>query len=234
MSLITLVQTACKRVGLPSPNAVYSSTDENVVRMLALSNEGGEEIAQRYPWQRLVNESTFTSAATESQGAITTLAGTDFGWIVNDTVWNRTQMMQWFPILETEWAAMKASSVTGPYPRFLIRGNALRAIPTPTAGHTIAFEWVSKNWCQSSGGTAQSAWAADTDTGIIDEGLLTADLIWRWKAAQGLDYAEDFRKCEGRIENAMSRDGAKKHLNFHGRRGTRFLTNRSIPAGNFS
>ena len=32
--------------------------------------------------------------------------------------------------------------------------------PAPSAGHTFAYEYMSKNWCESSGGTDQAAWAA--------------------------------------------------------------------------
>ena len=61
----------------------------------------------------------------------------------------------------------------------------------PTAGDTWTFEYVSSNWCQGASGTAQSAWAEDTDTGILDEKLMKLDIIWRWKASKSLEYADD-------------------------------------------
>lgn len=224
-----MVQTACKRIGLTAPSSVVGNATENIIRLLALANEEGEDLAQRHRWQRLVDEATFTTSAAESQGAITTIAGAAFGWICDDTVWNRTSIRQWFPVSDVDWQQMKARTVTGPATYFRIRGNNLIALPTPTAGDTIAFEWVSKNWCQSSGGTGQSAWSADADTGIVDEAVMTMGVIWRWKHTNGLDYAEDFRKYETRVANLISRDGSRPRLNMGGARlSSRYMEARAL------
>jgi len=41
---------------------------------------------------------------------------------------------------------------------------------------------------------------------LLDETLMTAGLIWRWKQSKGFDYAEDFRKYQTRVMNAIARD----------------------------
>lgn len=216
MSLLTLVQRAFKRVGLSAPTAVMSSTDENVIRMIELANEEGEELATRGDWQALTREATHTTLAAESQGLMTAIAGSDFWYIRNDTFWNRTKDRRWYPVSDVRWQEMKATAITGPVEYFRIRGGYLLALPTPTAGETLAFEWVSKNWCESSGGTGQSAWAADTDVARLDEALMLMGLVWRWKKAYGMEYAEDFRQYEMRVETALVRDGAKPHINMGG------------------
>ena len=230
MSLLTLVQRAFKRVGLTAPTAAVSSTDENVIRMIELANEEGEELASRADWQALTREATHTTLAAESQGLMTAIAGSDFNYIKNDTFWNRTKDRRWYPVSDVDWQTMKATNITGPVEYFRIRGGYLLAIPTPTAGETLAFEWVSKNWCESSGGTGQSAWAADSDVGRLDESLMLMGLVWRWKKAQGLEYAEDFRQYEIRVESAMQRDGAKPRLNMAGT----MVHGRNIPQGSWN
>lgn len=230
MSLLTLIQKCHKRVGLNAPNAAMSSTDENVVRMIELANEEGEELWGRGDWQTLVREETHTTLAAESQGLITTICGTDFDHICNDTFWNRTKNRRWYPVDNVTWQTMKASGITGPVEYFRLRGNSLLAIPTPTAGETLAFEWVTKHWCETSGGSGQSAWAADTDVSRLDEGIMLAGLVWRWKKAQGLEYAEDFSQYEARVETALTRDGAKPRINMGGRQPS--LGN--VPQGNWN
>lgn len=225
---------AAKRLNLSAPSSVIGNTNKEVIQLLNLADEEGVDLAQRYRWQRLVNESTFTSVATESQGAITTIAGSDFGWICNDTVWNRTRNRRMFPIDDVQWQGLKSNTITGPDEYFRIRGNNFIVIPTMTAGHTVAFEWVSKNWCQSSGGTGQSSWAADADTGILDENLMIQGLIWRFKKYKGLDYAEDFSQYESMVSNAIARDGAKKRLSTTGAITTRFLDRKSVSEGSWS
>ncbi len=97
-------------------------------------------------------------------------------------------------------------------------GNAVRFIPVPTAGHTVAFDYMSNLWCQSSGLVAQSAWAADTDTGILDEDLMCLGLHWRWLRSKGLAYAEQFNEYERQVNDAMARDGGHAWLNMSGYR----------------
>ena len=234
MSLLTIIQKTHKRVGLNSPSSAIGLTDENVVKMIEMANEEGEELSSRHRWQNLIREATHTSLATESQGLITTIAGSDFGYILEDTIWDRSQNRRWTPVDDTQWQQMKSSGITGININFRIRGNYLIATPVPTAGHTIAFEWVTKNWCESSVGTGQSAWAADTDIARIDEALFVAGLVWRWKASQGLEYAEDFRKYEILVNDAIARDGVKGHLYMGKNNSKRFIGRDNVSEGSWS
>lgn len=231
MSLLTIVKAACKRCGVPAPVNAYSSTDDNIVRMIALADEEGQELANEYSWQALTNEATHTTVATESQGSILTIAGSDFGWIKNDTFFDRTLNRPVFPVDDAKWQQMQASGISGPYSHIRIRGNTLIAYPTPTAGHTWAFEWVSNNWCESSTGTGQSSWAADSDVSLIDEALITMGLVWRFKQSQGFEYGEDFNKYQRRLQNALARDGAKPRVKLG---GPTMVGNGNVPEGSWS
>jgi len=229
MSLLTIIQRVSKRVGLTAPTAAMSSTDENVVRMIELANEEGEELFARHDWQNLVREATHVTLAAESQGLITAIAGSDFDHIKNETFWNRSNDRRWHPVNDVQWQEMKATAVTGPVEYFRLRGNYLLALPTPTAGDTLAFEWVTKNWCETNAAVGQNAWAADTDVSRMPEALMIQGLVWRWKKSQGLEYAEDFRQYETRVETAIVRDGAPASVNMGGaRRGS------NIPEGSWS
>lgn len=217
MSLLTIVQNACREIGITAPTAVYTNADPQIVQLLALSNREGRTLLRRGRWQGCDQQSTFTTLATEIQGTMASLAGTDFNYILNDTIWNRTLLRPVFgPVSSANWQQMTAQNIAGPFNQFRIRAGSLRFIPSPTAGQTCAFEWMSKNWCQSSLAVGQSSWAADTDTGILDEDLLTLGLIWRWKAAKGFDFGQDFEEYEKQVVNALGRDGGKPRLNFCG------------------
>lgn len=230
MSLLTLIQGTFKSVGLSSPSTAVGSTDENIIRMIQIANEEGEELSERHPWQNLLREATHTTLAAESQGLMSAIAGADFNYIVDETFWNRTQNRPWTPVDPRQWQQMKSSSVTGPNTSFRLRGNYLLALPTPTAGQTLAFEWATKNWCESSGGTGQSAFTADTDVARLSESLMKAGMVWRWKKAQGLEYAEDFNQYEARVANAIARDGARKRINM----GCGSGSTSNVPEGSWS
>ena len=87
MTLLTVVQRFCKRTGISSPTTVYGSTDPQIIQVLALLEEEGNDLSGRGDWQELTNEATHTTVATESQGAITTIASNGFRYIKNNTIW---------------------------------------------------------------------------------------------------------------------------------------------------
>ena len=141
MSLLTLVQDASRRIGLPVPNAVLSSTSDNVQQLAGLANEEGQELAARYNWQALTKEASFTTVAAEVQGSLATLTGPDFGWILNETIWNRSQRRPIFgPKSPANWQMLKASFMNGPWIQYRFRGNQLLFLPTPAAGQACFFE----------------------------------------------------------------------------------------------
>lgn len=234
MSLLTIIQKAALRIGLDSPAVVVGSTDTKILQLLAYANEEGEELATgssvglSYDWQALQTEANFVATATESQGAITTIAS-GFKYIIGDTIWNRsTRLQAQGSLTPSEWQNYKAWSVNSPYPKYRVRNGLLRLLPVPTAGDTYYFEYQSANWCTTSGGTGQTAWAADSDVGVLDEDLITAGVIWRFKEGKNLDYSEDFRKYQTRVMNAIARDVERRPLNMGSTGG---MTGIVVPIG---
>ncbi len=214
MTLLTTIQGACDRIGLSRPSAVVSSSDQQVRELLALANEEGMELSRRADWQALTKEQTFTSLAQETQ---TSMVPADYDRFVSDTFWNRTRKRAFQgPVTSQDWQYIKAMT-TAPLPEvFIYRGNDILIQPVPTAGDTFAFNYVSKNWCQSSGGTAQDAWAADTDTGLLPERLITLGTVFRWKAMKGLSADIDGAMYDTQVRQALLRDKPARTLNMAG------------------
>lgn len=78
--------------------------------------------------------------------------------------------------------------------------------PTPTAGHTIAFEWISKWWIQDAVGSIKERFTVDTDTFLVERELLKLGLTWRWKKAKGFDYTEEYDEYETRLSETLGHD----------------------------
>jgi hypothetical protein len=206
MTLLTIVQSAADRLGLTRPSTVISSPDENAKILLGLAQEEGKALADRHTWQALQTEYTFSTA----NGTASYALPSGFDGIIKDTVFNRTQRRRMQGDLSpSQWQETQASLVTMVNPAFRIRGNLFYISPTPTAAETVAYEYISKNWCQSAGSVGQSAWVADTDTGILDEELMTLGVVWRFKASKGLDYAESMSNYEIEVAKAIFKDGAR-------------------------
>ena len=220
MSLLTVIQDVADLLGIPRPSTVYGSLDPGVRQLLQLANREGRELSSRYPWQVLTREATFTTVATESQGTLASILGASQSLrsIVNDTLWNRTTGEQICgPRDGKTWQEYKSSVFTSPLAEYRIRGDALLLLPAPTAGQTVAFEYVSKSWCtDSTGATYRTAFAADTDLVLLEEEIFRIGIEWSWLQRKGFEYAESFASYERMVGDAMVRDGTKATLDLAG------------------
>lgn len=211
---LQLVQNAFKRLGLNQPTAAVTSSDVQVLQMVSLLEEEGQEQASRYTWQTLQREALFTTVATQTQTTIAACT-TGFNYIVNDTIWNRTLRRPVYgPKSQQGWQEAKAMNINGPFNSYRIEADAILFNPLPAAGQICAFEYLTRFWIN--GAVPGSTFVADTDTIYLDEQITILGLLWRWKASKGLNYTQDFSKYEARINDAMGRDAAKPTLNMNG------------------
>jgi len=206
MSLLTIIQAAADRLGLTRPSSVVTSSDPIAVTLLGLAQAEGKALYDRHTWQALQTEYTFPTV----NGTASYALPSGFDQLIKDTVFNRTRRRRMVGDLSpSQWQETQASLVTMVNPAFRIRGNLFYISPTPTSAETIAYEYMSTNWCQSIALAGQSSWAADTDTGILNEELMTQGVVWRFKASKSLDYAEAMNDYEIAVNKAIFKDGAR-------------------------
>jgi len=218
MAMLQIVQNFCRRQNIPVPVTVLGTTLPQVAQVMALLEEEGNDLAVRHNWNRLLKQAEHTTIADENQGAISTIADDGFRYIVNNTIWDRTELLPVIgPMSSQEWQALKGSVSTGPRYMFRFRGNDLLVNPVPPAGHDWYFEYMSYNWISNAAGTVFSNYfAADTDLPLFDETLLIMGLRWRWAREKGLSYAELFNTYEMQVKDAMARDGGRQTLAMDG------------------
>lgn len=214
MTVLSVIQNFCRRTNIPEPATVNGTTDNQVKQLMALLEEEGNDLSKRGSWQGITFEASLTTVATESQGAMTTIASNGFRYIKNKTLWDRTNKLPIAgPMDSQDWQATKALVSAGPRYRYRIRGGNLLVTPTPTAGYSWYFEYVSKNWILGADGTTYKQYfTLDTDTLLLPEDLVLMGLRWRWKKEKGFDYAEDMRTYEMQLKDELGRDGGKKNL----------------------
>lgn len=214
MSLKTIIQSMCGRTNLPVPETVLGTSDTQVLQMLRLLEEEGDDLSKRGAWEGLTDEASLTTTNTEDQGAMTTLCPNGFRYIKNQTIWSRSRRLPVAgPLDSGEWQTLKAMFINGPYYRFRIRGGHLLVNPAPPAGESWYWEYVSQFWILGVDGvTYKNRFTLDTDTVLMPEDLMLMGLRWRWKKEKGLDYAEDFRTYELQVKDALGRDGGKAIL----------------------
>ena len=234
MTLLTTIQNAADRVGIVRPTSVVGSADQQVRQLLSLTQQKGKELARRHPWQALIMEKSITATATETQtGAIPT----DFDRFVDETFYNRTAKRKVAgPMNPQEWADYKGRTAAFVWDAFRVRGNSILLAPTPAAGDNYVYEYVSTYWATTTGSTTPSlaAWAADTDEGILSEELMTLGIVWRFKQAKGLDYAEAFRTYEAQLAMMMGRDGGKRRSYMGQSTNLRYRPRVAVPEGSWN
>jgi hypothetical protein len=236
MTLLTIVQNAAAMIGIPVPATVISNGDGNVAQLLALSNMEGIELSRKLPWQNLAKIVTVATIAAQNQGPITTVLGADYDRMVSGTPWDLSLIRELIgPMSPQQWAAALAWSVAGPYFGFRVIDGNLNIFPVPAAGQNIYWEYTSKNWCASSGGTPQAKWVADTDVGLLDETMMTYGLVVRYKAAKGIDYTEDLVRYQDSMGEREATDGGNPKIISLSQR-SRYWNQRypNLPDGNWS
>lgn len=220
LSLLAIVQEECKRQGIAVPAAITASTDETVLQMWGLLNEGVQELANRGVWAELITTKQFTHRNDADYGALMLDSELpDYKWMVKDTLWNLTTRLP-VPVTTDEqkwWSTINmAVAPTQFYARIL--GRKLFIYPADVT-QQFKFEYVSDYpvWANDLT-TAKFNFTADTDVPKLPTRIVQADLKWRWRRAKGLSYAEEFRACEGMVLEALGHDKVPQEVNMGGGR----------------
>lgn len=236
MTLLSIIQGAAVKCGIPSPSIVVASTDQNVQQLLEIANEVCTDISRmRPPWQALAKLTEWTCVGTEDQGTIATVIGADFDRFVPGTIWDRSLIRPLpGPRSPQGWAQDHAFVAAGPFYSFRIYDGHVWIFPnTGITGNLISWEYVSKYWCESSGGTGQSQWLADDDVSRLDELMIKYAIIVQYKMAKGLPCSIDLVNYQDCLEERRGTDGGNpRTLNLNGF-ASRYPQWPTLPDGNW-
>jgi hypothetical protein len=192
VTLLTICADAAAELQLGSvPTTIIGNSGTDEVTLLRFARRVCRDLATRAPWQAMRMRRTFVATATQEQ---TGILPASFQRFIPETMWDYTNgNFLPGPVSPVEWQSRTTSASTSglgpPTQCFTRRGDAVLFFPTPAGGETLAFEYQSNNFCQSSGGTPQNDWLADTDTARISEELITLGVIARFLAANGQPLA---------------------------------------------
>lgn len=239
MSLLTIAQNVAEQIPINSPTSVIGNRSRETKLLLSCIQKAGEAISRRpeHGWVVQQIEYTFNTA----DGTAAYSLPTGFRYLINETLWDRSNYWELRgPKDPREWQQYKSSvlgNVDGFRRRFRIKGTSgtkeFYIDPTPSEVATLVFEYVSTTWCESSGGTAQTRFAADTDVAIIDEWLIELEALWRYLQRSGIGYEEEFNFAEREIDKAIARDGGAEGLVIGGHEPYHLITSSHAPDTGF-
>ncbi|UIY60076.1 phage adaptor protein [Burkholderia cepacia] len=172
------------------------------------------------------------NSVTLNQNATATVNGANFSFgnesypipedadhFIQHTGWDRSFRWQLVgPLSPQEWQVLKSGiSPTGPRLRFRIMGGQIYVNPVPASLDNLVLEYYSTGWCQSAAGAAQSAWAADTDTPVLQDRLFILGMIARWLNRKGFDSSTAQKDYEDAVDAAIGRAGGSRVLPLNAR-----------------
>lgn len=230
MALLQIIQKSCRLLNLPVPTVVVTSTDPQVQQLWELANEEGYELAGSFDWQALRQQYTFVTIASAVQASA---LAADMDHFISNSFFNRTtQRNVYGPITPQQWQAIQAQpQLNRVFLSFVERDGQFLITPTPAAGETIAYEYISSYWAKTSGGTAKAEFTLDSDETYLSERVIILGVRWRFLKSKGLDYAEDFRTYMTERAQTQARDGGATVIDVGGRNPYNFFAN--IPDGNW-
>ena len=215
MSVLTIIQDHCKLHALAVPGAVVSSTDTTATQLLAILKEVIEEFVTEANFQVVTKEVVFTALAASSQGLLTDLADEGYQSIINESLWDRTNMLPLAgPMNAVQWQKLQVLVNAGPNYSYRIREGELLLWPAPAAPlPEISFEYVSSWVVTDDTGTPKAAITADNDLLLLPEPMIKRGVAARWKHIKGLPYLKDEQKFYSMLNNFLAKDGTKETIN---------------------
>ena len=218
MNVLQVTQEFCKRTGIPVPTYLVGNPDTQVAQICGGLNELAEDLVGRKVWQITVREKAHTSIAGEDQGDIYTLTDSGCQYILQDTMFDRTQNLRLVGGLRREeWQARKALQSTGPLYEWRIRNDRLLFSPELPADHSIAWEYVTSHTLVDESDVTKEYITADTDSFRFPNRIPILWLRWWWKKEKRLDYVEEFRMYEVALADLAARDAAPRAVDMSAR-----------------
>ena len=215
MTLLTICQDAADELQLGTrPTSIIGNVGTDEQTLLRFARRVCRDLATRAPWQALRMRRSFVATATQEQANVIPSA---FQRFIPETMWDLTNgNFIPGPVGPVEWQSMLNSIGTSdlgpPVQMFTQRGNAVLMFPVPAGGETFVFEYQSSNFCQSSGGTPQDNWLADTDTARFSEELITLGIIARFLEANGQPWQSARADYERRLTVEIRNDAPTERV----------------------
>lgn len=210
MTLLTIAQNILRETkAAVIPDTIIGNNQDSAKQVLAALKKAIVDVSRADEWQELQKEHTFNSVASTEGYALPS----DFDRICDNTFWNTTNSRRVLgPETPQEWRVLKNSTISGATINdyFRIRDDETILFPIPAAVEAYIYEYITGLIVDSSGGTGQTGWLADTDVPNVDDYLIQLNATWRLLKMQGKPYAEEQRDYELALAERMSRNGGNK------------------------
>lgn len=211
MTILSAINDITNVIGLNNKTAIFTSTDREDIELASMANRVAKAMAKHYDWQVLKTVATITGDGTTEDWALPT------GYWrqpIETTLWVTSR--PFYPlqhVLSTDlWLGIVTSSIQTSLGQWIIYGNQVHIRPALANADTAKYYYITNLIVDPASGSNKVAFTLDDDVFLLDEEVLGLGIIWRWKAAKGLPYAEEMRDYEIALAEAVARDKGSKIL----------------------
>ncbi len=209
-----IINRTALRVGVPGAEDPFASSDKNMVRLVALLEEVGQDLWDERHWSHLSRVGLLETVADQSAYPLPD----GFGYLRSNTAWDRSQSVPIRgPITAEAWNAEKAFSTTSNL-RLGIRllNQQLQLLPEATpADREVAYEFQSRYWVQPTEATepTRDELTAATDVVWFDPRLAIAALRFEWLDDMGFPSDGARLRYDRLLAKTASNDSPGETLN---------------------
>lgn len=200
MTILSTVQGAALRCNLKVPAQAVSSTDENILQLVAFAEDSGREMVERGDWNELKTKATVTGDGVSTLFTLPAdwmrLCPSDKSPVGALVSLSRPTIPLRGPVNDEALNQIKALTAFPAYPVWRIINRNLEIWPALASGEIVSFWYFTKAWIISPAGVQSTKFTSDDQVSLIDEDLIMKGAIWKWKRAKGLDYQEEFMAYE--------------------------------------
>lgn len=229
-----IVNTVAPEVGFLPVQDITATNDPAFVALIAALNAACKELytMPEGGWPHLIRTWTFTTQVGDS-GRYDLPA--DFGWMIDQTGWDRTNAVPLSgPLTAQDWAVLVNMGLvtTTIYASFRMRENQLWLFPQPPIPDIdITLEYYTLGWALENGNDADPTNRAVNGADII---LFNPSLVERltkvkFLANKGFDTTNAQNEFDRAYEQWVGKEAGAPVLNAGSSRGFPFLDWRNVP-----
>lgn len=202
---LSLVQEFCNKRGLPSPAAVYGSSEKASRQFTALLNTLIRDLS-RFNWKERTTTLTWTSSAVDQvQGTfgVGFLAG--IRSIIPNAFWAVDKTLPVIgPLTPVAWQVLSIIGVPGPEYQYTTQNNQLWLLPVPVVGTPFSAVVKTNLNVVSDLGVLKNLPTEDGDTFFFDDNALLLGLEYFWAKIKGEPMTELMSDYYAAVASAMS------------------------------
>lgn len=231
-SILSIIQTVASEFNLPQPSIVVSSTDPNVLKLLAFARAVNDDLLAEHDWQELQTRHTFTTV----DGTATYAFPTDIKRWISGTFFDTTNRWELVgPLSPRQWEWLLTwNTESGPFERLRIYNNLIHLYPTPDAAYTMVAEYISSfPVFDGSTGEPKADYTQDSDVCRFDHRLVVYGIKLKWLASIGQDTTAALSDYKRSLEFAKGSDMPAPRISLVPNGRFPFISNANLPDGNW-